>query len=101
MRTLLFFDLPSITNEDKKHYRHFVKLIKMQGFVRIQESVFSMLSLNQQYVDSTISFLQLNTPPKGNIMVLTVTEKQYSSMKIILGDIQTDVITSDERVIII
>lgn len=100
MRTLLFFDLPSKTNEDKRHYRNFIKLIKENGFIMIQESVYSMLALNQEYVDARIGFIKKNVPPKGNVMVLTVTEKQFSNIKILLGDFENDIISNDERTLI-
>ena len=40
MRILLLYDLPSVTNADKKIYRNFVKYLTTEGFIRIQESVF-------------------------------------------------------------
>lgn len=100
MRTLLFFDLPSVTSAEKRYYRQFVKLIKKNGFVMLQESVYSMLSLNQERVDSKINLIKKEVPPKGNVMALTITEKQFASIQLLLGDIKTDVITSDERTLI-
>ena len=32
-------------------------------------------------------------------MILTVTEKQFSNMQILLGEMKTDVINTDERII--
>ena len=45
MRTLLFFDLPTYTAEDRKNYRKFVKMIKTNGF----------------YITNTNSYLSLIT----------------------------------------
>ena len=100
MRTLLFFDLPSVSLEEKRHYRKFVKAIKGLGFIMLQESVYYMLSINQQNVDARLALVKEKLPPKGNIMVLTVTEKQFASMKILLGNNETDVIASDDRTVI-
>ena len=36
MRILLFFDLPTETNKDKREYRKFVKFLISEGFIRIQ-----------------------------------------------------------------
>ena len=32
MRMLVFFDLPTLTNEDKRNYRQFRKLLIKNGF---------------------------------------------------------------------
>ena len=100
MRTLLFFDLPSVSLEDKRHYRRFVKTIKGLGFIMLQESVYYMLAINQQSVDTRLSIVKEKLPPEGNIMVLTVTEKQFANIKILLGNNETDVIASDDRTVI-
>ncbi len=101
MRTLLFFDLPSITLKEKKHYRDFVKYLKALGFYRLQESVFCKMDIDKQAMDSSIKRIESKLPPEGSVIALSVTEKQFSTMKILLGDIETDVINSDERVIML
>lgn len=101
MRTLLFFDLPSVTSKDKKHYRDFVKYLKALGFYRLQESVFCKMDIDKQAMDSSIKRIEAKLPPDGSVITLSVTEKQFSTMKILLGDIETDVINSDERIIIL
>ena len=40
MRMLVFFDLPTMTAEDKKNYRHFRTLLIKNGFIMLQESVY-------------------------------------------------------------
>ena len=39
MRTLLFFDLPTYTQTDRRNYRKFIKLLKTNGCYMLQESV--------------------------------------------------------------
>lgn len=99
MRTLLFFDLPTLTNQDLKNYRSFTKNIKKLGFYMIQESVYVKMSLDKQSMDSTINKLKITVPQNGSILVLNITEKQFSNMQILLGEINTDVITSDSRTV--
>lgn len=101
MRTILFFDLPSITSSDKKNYRNFIKLIKSNGFYMIQESVYVKMSIDMQKINSTLAIIKSSLPPKGNIIVLNITEKQFASMDILLGDIDSDFISNDERFIVI
>ena len=99
MRMILFFDLPSTTKKDIREYTKFVKLLKKEGFVRMQESVFTKLALNQSVVNSSMNTLRKNVPLEGTISILTITEKQFSSIENILGDVETDVLISDKRVI--
>lgn len=99
MRLLLFFDLPSVTTLDKKIYRKYVKSLTSEGFYRLQESVFVKLSINQQYAESTITKVKSFSPKDGNVMILVITEKQFSSLRIITGDSKTDVVNSVSRVI--
>ena len=40
-------------------------------------------------------------PPKGLVQILSVTEKQFSKMEFIVGENNTEVIDSDERVLIL
>jgi CRISPR-associated protein Cas2 len=99
MRTLLFFDLPTITSQDLKNYRGFIKNIKKLGFYMIQESVYVKMSLDYQSTCSTIQKLKSIVPSEGNVMILNITEKQFSSMEILVGDINSDVITTDSRTV--
>lgn len=99
MRTIVFFDLPTYTNEDKKNYRNFIKTLKTNGFYMLQESVYCKMSIDNQMAELTANKLKANVPKEGNIMLLTITEKQFSSIKIILGESSSDVLSSDDRII--
>lgn len=99
MRTLLFFDLPTITADDRRNYRKFVKLLKISGFYMLQESVYCRMSIDQQMAEIIANRLKDKLPPEGNIMLLNVTEKQFSTMQILLGESRTDVLVSDERIV--
>lgn len=99
MRTILFFDLPTLTAKDRKEYRHFVKNLITVGFYRIQESVFVMMNINPQGAESVIKLVRSFKPSGGNIMALTVTEQQFARMDIILGEMSTDVVSTMDRII--
>ena len=101
MRTILFFDLPTLTSKNRKDYRSFVKLLIKLGFYRIQESVFVKMSITPQSAEACVRFIDANKPIEGSIMLLTVTENQFANLDILLGDVSSDVETSDKRVIII
>lgn len=93
------FDLPSVSNEEKKEYRHFIKLLKKEGFFLVQESVYSKLSTTPYVSQATIKTLQSSVPPDGCIFVLNITEKQFNEMQILLGSKNSTVIDSVERII--
>lgn len=101
MRTILFFDLPSVTKKDKKNYRDFIKNIKKIGFYMIQESVYVKMSINYKSAQNTKIKVNSFLPENGNVMLLTITEKQFNSIDILIGDLKTDVITSTDRVIVL
>lgn len=101
MRVLVFFDLPVITEENKREYRKFRKFLLKNGFLMLQESVYCKLALNSTAVRTIVDNVHKNKPEEGLVQLLTVTEKQYAKMDIIIGDIKNEVLDSDERLVIL
>lgn len=101
MRTFVMFDLPVLTAADRREYRRFRKFLVKSGFVMLQESVYSKLSLNATSAGTVENLIKLNAPKKGLVQLLTVTEKQYASMKYITGEFISEYVTSTDRLVII
>ena len=101
MRTLVFFDLPTNTNEDRRNYRQFRRLLIKNGFIMLQESVYSRMLITPTAERSVVNLIRKNKPPAGMVQVLTVTEKQFEKMEYITGEFHTDIINSDERLVIL
>lgn len=101
MRVLVFFDLPTETLEDKRNYRHFRKTLIQNGFIMMQESVYCKLMTTPSVENSVKNLIRRNKPDKGIVQVLTVTEKQFSKMEFVVGEWVSDVIDSDERLVIL
>lgn len=101
MRTFVMFDLPVLTAADRREYRRFRKFLVKSGFVMLQESVYSKLSLNATSAETVENLIKLNAPKKGLVQLLTVTEKQYASMKYITGEFISEYVTSTDRLVII
>lgn len=101
MRVIVFFDLPTLTVEDRRDYRHFRRFLIKNGFIMVQESVYSKLSLNQKVADAIITHVRINKPENGLVQLLTLTEKQYSNIEFIVGESQTSIIETDERLIVL
>ena len=101
MRVLVFFDLPVTTSENRRAYTHFRKFLLKNGFLMLQESVYCKLALNSTAVNAIVENIHKNKPEEGLIQLLTVTEKQYAKMDIIIGNIKNEVLDSDERLVIL
>ena len=99
MRSILFFDLPVEKVSQQREYRKFIKNIKKLGFYMLQKSVYVKMGIDAQAIDSTIDKVKKNCPKEGEISILTITEKQFANIELLLGEGKTDVINNDERVI--
>ena len=100
MRTLLFFDLPTITASERKAAAAFRKSLVKDGFLMLQESVYCRMALNSSVEKAVCDVIRKNRPPRGVVQLLAVTEKQFSKMEFISGESQSDLLDSDERVVI-
>lgn len=99
MRMILMFDMPTETAEERKAYRKFRKFLLSEGFIMHQFSVYSKLLLNNTANKAMIGRLKVNNPKKGNITLLTVTEKQFARMVYLHGERNTSVANSDSRLV--
>lgn len=101
VRTIVFFDLPNIYIKDKRNYLNFRKYLLNEGFIMMQESVYSKLILNSQQSNLLLDRLRKRAPKKGVIQVLTITEKQYSQIEYIIGESSTKIIDNEDRLIVL
>ena len=101
MRVFVMFDSPTDTSVHRKAYRDFRKFLLVNGFIMLQESVYVKLVLNTTSVKLLEKQLREHKPVEGNICLLTVTEKQYSKMEILTGEVQSEVLDTTERVIVL
>lgn len=101
MRMFIFFDLPVITTENRRNYARFRKFLIKNGFIMMQESVYCKMVINQTAVNTVMSNIKSNKPPDGLVQVLNVTEKQFEKMEFITGSFKSDIVDSDERLVIL
>lgn len=99
MRIVLFFDLPTLTEKNKKEYSRFRKFLIKSGFMMLQESVYVKLALNSTTMNTLINNLEKNKPSEGLVQLLLVTEKQYSKLYMLLGESKNEVLDSTERLV--
>ncbi len=101
MRTIVFFDLPNIYAKDKRNYTLFRRFLINEGFLMMQESVYSKITLNSQQSEYLIERIKRNAPKKGLIQVLNVTESQYAKIIYVIGESKTNIINSEDRLIVL
>ncbi len=99
MRIVLFFDLPTLTEKNRKEYSRFRKFLIKSGFMMLQESVYVKLALNSTAMNTLINNLEKNKPNEGLVQLLLVTEKQYSKLYMLLGESKNEVLDSTERLV--
>lgn len=59
------------------------------------------MALNGTAVKAIVDNVHKNKPEEGLVQLLSVTEKQYAKMDIIVGNIKSEVLDSDERLVIL
>lgn len=101
MRMMVFFDLPTLTMEDKRNYRSFRKILIKNGFIMLQESVYCKMMTSPSMENSMKNLIHKNKPPKGLVQTLSITEKQFIKMDYVVGEHKSDVVDSEERLIIL
>jgi CRISPR-associated protein Cas2 len=101
MRLILFFDLPVIKEKQRREYTHFVKGLKKQGFYMLQESVYVKLNMDQRAANSSISQVKEILPKEGMVAILIITEKQFAGIRFLLGEADSDVVSSEERLVVL
>ncbi|MEO5514201.1 CRISPR-associated endonuclease Cas2 [Bifidobacterium adolescentis] len=101
MRVLIFFDLPVKTVAERKAYATFRKNLLREGFIMVQESVYSRIATTRESAGFLEGRVASFVPEEGLVQSLIITEKQYASIKFLLGNRIEDVRNSDERTVII
>ena len=86
MRILVFFDLPVTTKKERSVAAKFRKFLVKDGYHMVQYSVYARVCNGNDAVEKHESRLRQNIPAKGNVRLLTITEKQYESIKILVGE---------------
>ena len=102
MKELCLFDLPVETEEEKRSYRIFRKNLIIEGFSMMQYSVYVRTCPSREFAERLEKRIRKFIPEKGNIRLITITEKQYDDMKVLVGNKKlTEEILGSERMIIL
>ena len=85
MRILVFFDLPVKTAKERREATRFRKFLLQDGYYMLQYSVYVRVCNGNDAVKKHKIRLYNNLPDNGSVRLLSITEKQYESIEILLG----------------
>lgn len=89
MWLFVMFDLPTVTKQDKHKSAKFRKELEKDGFVMYQFSVYIRYCGSLESAHVHIKRVKSLMPSRGMVSILTVTDKQYSNIINIWGEIKT------------
>ena len=95
------FDLPTDTSMARRHYRAFRKFLINEGFVMMQESIYTKICINAHAVDKVELNISKHKPPNGIVQLMIVTERQFAGMQTIVGETTSGYIQNDERMVVL
>jgi len=82
---VVMFDLPTETAEDRLRYTRFRKFLLKDGFAMLQFSVYGRHCPSDENAEVHEKRVVMGLPPKGNVRIIKVTEKQFARMKTFYG----------------
>lgn len=88
MRLIVMFDLPVKTKKQSKEATAFRNFLLKDGFYTVQYSIYARVCNGQDSVLTHKNRIKSSIPSNGSIRVLTITEKQYENIDILIGEKQ-------------
>lgn len=88
MRILVFFDLPTTSKAHKRAYVLFRRFLLQDGYDMLQWSVYGRITNGFDDMEKHIRRLENNLPPTGSVRCLVVSERQYASIRMLVGSLK-------------
>ncbi|MCA6364368.1 MAG: CRISPR-associated endonuclease Cas2 [Bacteroidetes bacterium] len=82
---LVFFDLPTETQKDRKVAAKFRKELLEDGFTMFQFSIYTRHCPSRENAEVHIKRVKKMLPSKGKVGILTITDKQLGMMEVFFG----------------
>ncbi|MCG3185367.1 MAG: CRISPR-associated endoribonuclease Cas2 [Planctomycetes bacterium] len=79
------FDLPVMTKKDRRNYTRFRKVLLREGFMMLQFSVYARYCRSEETAAWFRARVQGELPPKGQVRLLSVTDRQFGKMEVFFG----------------
>ncbi|MCK4678393.1 MAG: CRISPR-associated endonuclease Cas2 [Bacteroidales bacterium] len=84
----IFFDLPTETKKDRKNYARFRKGLQKDGFTMLQFSIYTRHCNSRENASVHIKRVKSILPPKGEVIIFSMTDKQFGMMQFFRGPSQ-------------
>ena len=85
MWVVVFFDMPTETAADRKQYTIFRKKLLKNGFGMMQYSIYTRHCMSRENAQAHQKYVKANLPPKGHIVMLMITDRQFGMMEVFYG----------------
>ena len=82
MWVLVFFDLPTETQKERKSHAQFRKNLINDGFTMFQFSIYLRHCASRESANVHIKRVKTFLPDKGHIGILCITDKQFGAMEL-------------------
>ena len=82
---LVLFDLPVVTKREKKIAARFRKDIMADGFSMFQFSIYVRHCPSRENSEVHVKRVKQLLPDKGHVGIMTITDKQFTTMEIFYG----------------
>jgi len=83
---MVFFDLPVGTRPERRDAARFRNFLKDDGYMMLQYSVYARVCRAEEAMEKHIRRVIKNLPSSGSVRALHVTDKQFSRMRMLLGE---------------
>jgi CRISPR-associated protein Cas2 len=90
MWVFVSFDLPTDTKKDRRNYARFRKLLIKNGFTMMQFSLYCRHCNSRENAEVHIKRVKSILPPKGEVLIFSITDKQFGMMEFFKGEKETD-----------
>ena len=84
---MVFFDLPVKSKSQRREATRFRSFLLNDGYHMLQYSVYARTCNGMDTVETHRARVRRNLPDNGAIRMLVITEKQYESIEILLGNL--------------
>lgn len=101
MWLIVFFDLPTTTNEERTQYRLFHHFLLKEGFLRLQYSVYARHCAGEDNGAAHQRRVLAELPSDGEIRILRLTDKQFEQMIVFHGHLRFATERPPEQVLLL
>lgn len=86
MWIMVLFDLPVITEKERKTATKFRNFLLDNSFEMVQFSVYMRPCPGKEHVERLIKLIEMNMPEEGKVDILSFTDKQYENIVTLRGN---------------